>query len=557
MKTKKNFGAWMLDIFAAVMVTLFPTLCVKKYTKKSNKNAQKFLPGAEKEFELISDLGFNGEELKERVWSKETRIRLLERLNYALISDIQSEEELDVVLDRGFNQQVVAALKVYTPSKAKLEKMIHSLSQAKLEAIIRQIPLLFRPLSAWEVLGIEQDKSCKESGYWMYAKLLIEADPKKWAVPFMREVDKIPPSQRSEQVETIFRQGFDAAFELKLDLSSLIVEMSVVYPEMYTKILDNSQLYRDEDFYPYFREMFSQLMKYLDDSVDDIRFGCSDGADDEHWRYEAFRWLSIGYYKAKSPAYFTCLAEKLNVLKSRLSQKAFDQLCRRLLEVVPVAQKGDLLYQHLPAEYRPELFERMVELVTESKDSKYLLPYFPFAGQSKKLAARAILTLVRAKEFPVERLSELKENLQTVAIEEMEGLSQIEALRTGEESAITDLLTTTKLYPLAECYLVGDFEHTCSVSKYGENFLLYNEHFKLSDVAFKSMLHVMGCVSREGFVLPYAKKWGISKDLYYSLLGSNFSKVAPYVKKYIIAGGETAEQTEKTADETQVEVSEN
>lgn len=547
----------MLDVFAMVITRFFPALSVKKMTKKGNKNAQKFLPGAEKEFELITDLGFNGEELKERVWSKETRIRLLERRNYALISDIQSEKELDVVLDRASNEQIVAALKVYTPSKAKLEKMMHSLCPAKLEVIIRQIPLLFRPLSAWEVLGVDQDKSCNESGYWAYAKLLIKADPKKWAVPFMREVDKIPPQRRSEQVQAIFRQGFDAAFELKLDMSSLIVEMSVVYPELYEKIFQESYLHKDEEFYPYFRVMFCQLVQYLDNSVDDIRFGCPDGKEKLHWRYEAFRWLAIGYYRASSPAYFTLVVEKLDMLKSRLSQKAFDQLCRRLLEVVPVAQKGDLLYQHLPAEYRPELFERMVELVTESKDSKYLLPYFPFAGQSKKLAARAILTLVRAKEFPVERLSELKENLQTVAIEEMECLSQIEALRTCEESAITDLLTTTKLYPLAECYLVDDFEHTCSVSKYGENFLLYNEHFKLSDVAFKSMLHVRGYVSREDFVLPYAKKWGISKDLYYSLLGSNFSKVAPYVKKYIIAGGETAEQTEKTADETQVEVSEN
>ena len=91
MKTKRSFSAWILDVFAAVMVSLFPTFCVKKYTKKSNKNAKKFLPGAEKELAVIDKMGFGSEDLAQRVWSKETRIQLLKRRNFALISDIQSE----------------------------------------------------------------------------------------------------------------------------------------------------------------------------------------------------------------------------------------------------------------------------------------------------------------------------------------------------------------------------------------------------------------------------------------------------------------------------------
>lgn len=533
MKTKKNFSAWVLDVFAAVMVTLFPMLCVKKYTKKSNKNAKKFLPGAKKELQAIEKLEFSAEALAERVWSKETRIELLKKHNRALINDVASAEELEALYgEHATVIDITKALRVYTPSRQLLLKMLHDESYGLIMLqVVRNFPAVVSQLEAWEILGVKKDEPYKGTS-WGFARVLIEKEPKAWAVPFMMEVHKIAPRQRNEEALSIWEQAFSEAYSLKLDLSQLIVVMSVLNKEQYLRIVRHYGRY--EDFSPYFKAMFSQVVKYLDGTSFDLTTSdvqtFADDTTDAYWRREAFRWLQIGYCLAGY-----CLADNQIIcdvilnnmaeIKCRVDEAVYAQLCERISGVV-----GDSLirkaFKLLPAEqcYRKNL---LAQALMFDRFGYMLEIFYPFTGMPEAMVRQAIEKMIAYDRFPIERMAELSSDLQTEVFNKMETRAQIGTLECHLSEYFADLKAMKRLQPKAEMHLfeMSDF--------YRSQKIAYIQFFKMADEVFLQMIKSLKVDHLAELVEAYASRWGLTEEQYIALLQSRVSSTASLVERYV------------------------
>lgn len=528
MKTKRSFSAWVLDVFAAVMVTLFPMLCVEKFTKKSNKNAKKFLPGAKKELKAIETLELSARELAERVWSKETRIALLKKHNRALVNDVASAEELEALYgEHAAVIDITKALRVYTPSKQLLLKMLHDKSyELIMLQVVRNFPAVVSQLDAWEILGVKKDEPYKGTS-WGFARVLIEKEPKAWAVPFMMEVHKIAPRQRNEEALSIWEQAFSEAYSLKLDLSQLIVVMSVLNKAQYTRIASHYNRY--EDFSPYFKAMFSQVVKYLDGTsfnleTNDVQT-FADDTTDAYWRREAFRWLQIGYCLAYNQIICDVILDNLAEIASRVDEAVYAQLCERISGVV-----GDSLikkaFELLPAEqsYRRNLLEQALIF---DRFGYMLEIFYPFTGMPEAMVSRAIDSLVKYDKFPVERMAELSSDLQTEVFNKMETRAQIGTLECHLSEYFADLKAMKRLQPKAEMHLfeMSDF--------YRSQKIAYIQFFKMADEVFLQMIKSLQVDHLAELVEAYASHWGLTEEQYIALLQSRVSNIASLVERYV------------------------
>lgn len=528
MKTKRSFSAWVLDVFAAVMVTLFPMLCVEKFTKKSNKNAKKFLPGAQKELKAIETLKLSARELAERVWSKETRIALLKKHNRELINDVASAEELEVLyMSRATVMDITKALRVYTPSRQLLLKMLHDESYRLIMLkVVEVLPSLFSQLEAWEILGVKKDEPYKGES-WDVAQVLIAKAAKTWAIPFMMEVHKIAPRQRSEKALVIWDQAFEHAFKHKLDLSGLIVVMSVLNKGQYTRIASHYNRY--EDFSPYFKVMFGQVVKYLDGTSFDLTTSdvqtFADDTTDAYWRREAFRWLQIGYCLADNQIICDVILDNLAEIASRVDEAVYAQLCERISGAV-----GDSLirkaFKLLPAEqcYRKNL---LAQALMFDRFGYMLEIFYPFTGMPEAMVRQAIEKMIAYDRFPIERMAELSSDLQTEVFNKMETRAQIGTLECHLSEYFADLKAMKRLQPKAEMHLfeMSDF--------YRSQKIAYIQFFKMADEVFLQMIKSLKVDHLAELVEAYASRWGLTEEQYIALLQSRVSSTASLVERYV------------------------
>lgn len=545
MVTKKSFGEFILNVWASLARVLTAQYCVKYLTLKKRPDARRYLPGKEKELALIKKLGFSSEEIAARVWSYETKLALLAdrnpALNSALIGDITTEKELEVVLERGMVKDVIAAMRVYTPSRARMLKALGSglFGIAGWCSIAKAVPAAFESLKTWEILGIEGKTHCPaKSEQWQVALALAEVRP-TWAPLFMLELRNIVPQKLGEAGRAFMQKFFDIAFAAKVDMAEMMPYLYIFFPELYLKVREDYIGYKN--FAPFVEMMFPQVFKFLKPdeaktSFSQIKFPSS-VKDTE----EAYVWLFIVYKMLDNKAVYQLMLKHLKALKEHVSKGLFNEMFWRMIDYARDADELKTLYAVCKAvDAEPMMWAaiqaRIVNLAAVKENHVRLGFAFPFKGWEKELAQRAVVLMARRKQLVgfVNRLAELPYDLEKVALEAMEIQSQLDAL---DSENLGKMVTTMKLYPEAEekffCMSSNLYEQSNALK---ELKLGYISRFQPDDATFRALLSytcMLSYDSRKVLIVAYAEKWGLRKWQYQLAMQSHFSAEAPLWKRYV------------------------
>ncbi len=536
---------FVLNVWAAVMRVLMAQYCVKYLTLKTRRNAVKYLPGKEKELMLIEKLGFSGDEIANRVWTYETKLALLAdcnpALNSALTSDITTEKEFEAVWRRGTVKNVIAAMRVYTPSRIWLLKALNC-GQFDIPTwcrIAKAVPAVFENLKPWEILGVDEKKPCHtEKDRWNLALTLAEAKS-VWAPLFMTELRNIPPQQLEAKGEELMKKFFDIAFKAKSDISHLMPYLYVIFPELYLKVRADYASYKN--FAPFVEKMFPQLFKFLEPDEEKQSFRLIKFSPVVEDKEEAYVWLFIVYNMLDNKDVYNCMLRCLQTLRYRVHKKMFNEMFEKMIQYSKTADQLKQLYAVCSAvQANPEQFmrlcDRIIQFSVVEEHSIHLGFAFPFKEWKPSLAKRAIVLMAERKQLAlfINRLSELTPTLRNAAFEAMETQSQIDTLATDD---VEKLVTTTQLLPKAEkvfLYLLTTRNLT-AVSLH-ELKRKYIERVKLAGSSFKALLSDYAPLSMEiraELVSIYAKKWKLSLEEYQLIMQSYMSVKAPFLRKYV------------------------
>lgn len=540
MKTKKVYAA-VLGAWAAMMRRFFPRYCVRNLTLKGNKNAYLFLPGVEKEDAFLAA---PDEFIAARVWSYETKLHLLARKRFVLVNEIYSEKEFDEVLQAKNVQQVIAALRVYTPSRTKMLKTLcgRSFDNQVWCDIAKAVPAAFESLKPWEILGVPEGCLCypnEES--WNLAVALAEVRA-SWAPLFMQELRRIPPQYLGDKGRELMTHFFYIAFRVKLDVSFMMPYLYVIFSELYLEVRKNYAGYRD--FAPYVEMMFPQVFKFLKPdeaktSFSQIKFPAKveDGE-------EAYAWLLIIYNLLDNNAVYVLMRRYLRAIKQRVNINLFNELFDKMIAEARSATELQNLYamcEALNAEPRQwyAIQERVVAMAEENDNHVCLGFAFPFKGWDRALARRAVVVMAKKKHLDVfvTRLGELPYELDKVAFEAMEIQSQLDAFDVA--SYLIEMVTTMKLYPAAEKkFLCATFRLPMSREELQRLQLEYINRVKIADTVFTALISGAPSDNIYMFVDAYAKKWGLEVWQYQYIMQSRVSPKAPLWRKYVLQEAE-------------------
>lgn len=536
METKKSFG----EFVPAIVRVLFPRYCVKCLTLKNRPDAWRYLLGKEKELKLIDKLELSDAELAKRVWSPQTRVALLAKGNMAFLRDICNEEELDAVLARINRSNIIAAMRVYTPSHAK---MLGILKRFKVDALCdfaKAVPAAFESLKPWEILGIEENTLCPaDSERWSLALALAEVRP-TWAPLFMLELRNIAPQHLGNVGEELMQKFFDIAFKAKADISQLMPYLYVIFPKLYMKVRDNFRAYKN--FVPYFLVMFPHLVKFLEKDDNKVRLAGICFQQKINDSDEAYSWLLIGYHLLEDRKVFACFLESLRRVHSSINYCMFEELFERMLRFVPDAYDLKSLYTFYvkkvgtDTDYWLDVQHRLLEFAS-GKESRVNLGFaFPFTGWMESLAQRAIVMMAERKQLSayINRLSEVSSTLRNAAFNAMETQSQIDTLATDE---VGKLVTTVQLLPKAEkAFLYLLTTRNLSAVSLHELKRNYIERVQLAGSSFRALLSDLAPLSleiRAELVGIYARKWKLSLEEYQLIMQCNMSVKAPFLREYV------------------------
>lgn len=538
MKTNKSFGEFVQNVWAIIMRVLMARFCVKYLTLKTRKNAEKYLPGTEKELKLIDKLGFSNEEIAARVWSYRTKVALLHRRCWALISDIQTEEEFDVVLSLGSSADLVSAMRVYTPSRAKMCYIIENFEKRSalqtLNYLISKLPTAFEALKVWEVLGIAEKSYCPpENPRWEVALQLAMVRP-VWAPLFMKEIRNIPPQKLGEKGMELMKKFFDIAFLARLDIAEMMPYLYVFFPELYGRVRENFSC--NNEISPYFKVMFPQLVKYLaKDVVSSMHDICLTGKLSD--KDNAYAWLRIGFERLNERAVYNLLLSQLGVLKKSLLPKIYNQLFDAMLDNACCYSDLAELYRFVDKDNK-FLFSKNQELwVSRSEESasraRQLAFAFPFIGWEESFAKRAIRIMVAHKQLKNVCLKSLSPVLQEFAFNVMEEQSQIEALNSTN---LERVVTTLQLSSGAEkAFLLMDSSQYLSHQALFELKRQYIERVQLKKEVLHSLIFDLNLSWKDRLALVklYAMKWQLTLEEYQHIMQSCMSEEAPLLRQYV------------------------
>lgn len=509
------------EAFAAVMRVVLPLYCVRVLTQKSRKDPWLYLPGTEKELQAIEKYEIAGSELAARVWSLGTKVALLKRGIMPLLSEIKTEEEFSAVLEHGDVRHIAQAMKVYTPSKAKMREVL-ALDAEKLSRIAEVVPAAFDTVMPWEILCVATESTpCPaDNPRWKVAKTLA-ARKAAWAPGFMKMLWNMPPRQGTEKDAELFKYFFNIAYDKKEDISDLMAYMCVFYPTEYAKIRENYYLY--EDFSAYFCKIFPQMLKHLaeHDEVKDPRAVAISGRLDD-WT-DAYAWLSIGYNRLSNPKIFACVLSHLAEIKERISEEAFDQLFAELVRNAAYVSDVKQLLSYGMSVYTAVLRKKLV-----SFEAPYaFVSFFPFKDWDEAVAKKALRSMAMGNTIPVNRLNELSPELQDAAKEEMEISAQVMAL---QKEDVYTLVANLQFHPRAELFLL---ERVCTKAV-----LQYMERVKMADSSVSFILsgtfsEKLGTEVQSQLIFAYAKRWGLSAAQYVAVLQSPIKSKAVFLKAYL------------------------
>lgn len=552
MKTNKSFGEFMLNVWAAILRVLFPRYCVKSLILKTNKNAEKYLLGVEKELRLIDKFQFSGEEIAARVWSQKTKVALLSRGSVALLSEVKTEVELDAVIATHRTCDLVTALRVYTPSREKMRMLCASLKLQVLMTLAQKVPSVFDSLTPLDILGVKEEEKVSTSvERWDVALELAKVRP-AWALTFLKVLRVVVPSQLGEKGHKLMLEFFNIAFEAKVDISEMMPYLSVFFPELYTKVRENHDKY--EKFSSFFVMMFPQLLKFLKKEIISSMNAISISGIQQP-NQDVYAWLRIGYERMRERQIYDCIQTHLGQIRAHVVPGLFVELLEKMVSQasdfyslvalypfsnVSKATQQECLEKNVYSDsllfLRTTLQERMILKVEESWQGRApsLSFGFPFTDWGQKYAERAVVVMVKTNTFPSKRLNELSSELREVALREMEKKSQINAIKNYER--VSELIYSTSLYPEAEqCFLA--LKHPkCSYDDVKQE---YVQKVCMKEATVQWLLtgafSVLQSFEIEKFLYLHAKQWGISQEQYCMLVQGKLSHIAPFLLKYVKA----------------------
>jgi len=534
----KKFRECVLRAYACIMRTLFPTYCVKcltvRYNKnKKNQNAGLFLPGVEKEMKAIEKLGLDANALQNREWSYDTRVKLLEQGNFALVSRIHTEKELDIVVKLGYIQPIIGAIKAYTPSKRFLQSLIQNWDREKLLAIVSAVPSAFDSLKAWEILGVEEKQAYTDKDRWAVAQALAKVKP-DWAPKFITEVMKIVPSRLNEEALEALKCFVEVAIENKVDISKDTPYLMVIHPDLY--MLLRKALAKDQSMVaPYVRVMFPQLVDNLVKNFGAIyaKEGPSAWARSAEKLTEAQE-AAVWLFFALRSETIDLVVDNLSAIKSRVSEKAFHLVEEDVFELSTGIREILILMDSYKDDegMRDELREKLLKTKNPAQS---LSKFYPFNEWKKEQAEKAVRAMAVEKKLPLDRLSELSHELQAVAMEELEIQSEIAVIRNGTSGEKEELMKQ-KLHSRSEKVLFYCYYGTLRsyALSYVANFCMDESSFAdlVTHVTDERGYSISGDV--EHLVELHAKTWGLSEKNYRDLMQSkSYSGQGALLKKYV------------------------
>lgn len=568
-----KIGEWLVAMFAAVMRTMFPGVCIIKFTLCRRKNAKNFLPGAKEEISYLKKHKVDKDFLQAREWSLETEEWLLEKGNFSLVSRIYpaSDDKLFCLLlqkaeespSNPYEGEVVQLLRKRTPSNATLKWMWANYPQTTFNVAQRAGDIF----NGYAVEDIPAEKREHFLSLWFGDNPDVWAERVFTAIINKKEMTKDERKLIEQAVPVLLKDEFDFStymeklIEFNFDTEAIRQRYDGVCPYIFGKEMNDWSAHGVSVICAVLPKVWGRSDAWektawkwrYDDTVQAAFLDVLPKNDLESFKKVA-EVISVYWVAAKALSWLRSSyrgheAEniRLNMLdvQARSARIAVD-----ILSIMNRLTDGDNRI--------PDLRSRLVKNVSGA-DSNYLLSFFPFKDWEEETAKDAIRKLVELNRFPNSRIEELSASLQAVAREEQEIASEIRAI--GDNTSRLPWLREVKLHARSEAYLltyrygyVGRYD---SVQECG-NAWLYIETHRLEDEAFAALCEAPWMESGAAFIRHYAEKWGLTEDNYKALVVSNaYSWLAPELRPFVLtpeqmaieAAAKEAEQGKKAADD--------
>lgn len=540
-------GAWILNVFAAIMRVSFPQLCCKYFTKKGRRNAEKFLPSLEEQKKAFMHI-LNAD-IPKRVWSKEFRIWMLQMKEYSLIADCASQEELAEVLFKPCSTAIRSvAVRRCTPTHDMILKFVNETEKfSEVTDLATAVPAAFSSLSAEEILGTGSNERRKlmlatlnkYPGYLTERRDLMLTMANKYpdyVTACLGIILSAPTSTGEDVFDVPLLVG--VAIAKKLDLAPLLEQLKAKYPETYATVRENAMNMGTNSVMLVLKgfsltswALPAHMGKAYPKLIEDLNTVSVSGSLEDC--YDAMAWLSICYQMMDKQDICNMVLKNWEDIKECVSNSVYQQLSQKLVKSFSNAEQGKQVIKLVDEGLKPKAIDRLLDVLSDSS-SGCLSDLFPFKEWNAEQQKKAIRLMARGKNLPVKRMKELSKELQELAIEELEIQSELSAFRSNNDAKMNELIMH-KLHSRSEVAL---FCHSgYLVSNYGYR---YVQAFQMDESSFGLMVMrttddykttISGCI--EKIIRAHAEKWGLSEQNYRDLLQSPYSSLAALLKESI------------------------
>ena len=586
MKANFKIGEWLVAIFAAVMRNLFPTLSVKYFTKykdtdssriiywdekERKEKAMRYLPSVEAQLRAVSKLQLTEEEIRCRVWSRETIKEMFRQGNFALISTLTGADEdlFEVIVKSGNSKKTAEAFAKATPKVYYLRDFLKNALNAV--AVFKLAPQAFNALDYSDIPegrkkeflgtillpGMEERSKAEKAAIQSWAEKLYGA--------------LVGRDESAADMDDDDKFLFEAAVKMLVKTKDLSKDLWLIrnnHSQAYGLLFEAIKKGGNRYIASYLRMALPEAKKAL--AGEDVKFS----------KVEAYDWLDVAMSHIDNPdvqgAILASLEDELakenpednayNVMQAllvnrvclwchvkralRVLPKIFSSnLEKRLVASVYNAESAEQCLSMVSESYADELVVKMIKYTTDQEKAGTLLGYFPFSNWSSELAEKAVRKLAELQALPMDKFAELPEDLQKVAEEELEICSQYKCLESGKSDSVMEMMK----HPLrskVELYLfIGSYHFYAN--SYVEEYIRNNRVVDESN--FRALCHMQhdsngyetqGYVDVEALLLLYAEKHGLTRQNWLDLMNSPYSRLAPNLKQYVadvVVSGEDAE----------------
>lgn len=530
-KIKKAFnavGAWILNVFAAIMRVSFPQLCCKYFTKKGRRNAQKFLPSLEEQKKAY--LHFSSEDLLKHVWSKELRVWILRDKDYTLIEDCATQEELSEVLFKPCSTAIRSiAVKRCSPKHDMILKFVNETEKfSEVIDLATAVPAAFSSLSAEEILGTGS-KGRRELMLTMVNKY------PEYATNYLGIILSASVPKRDDAFDVPLLVGI--AIGQKDNLTPFLEQLKTKYPETYATVRENA-VSMGTNSVSLVLKGFSltswALSAHIGNTypklIEDLDAVSIYGELDDS--YDAIAWLYICYQMMDKQDICNLILRNWADIKECVSKNVYQQLSQKLVKSFSNAEQGKQVIKLVDEGLKPKAIDRLLDVLKDSSGGQ-LSDLFPFKGWNAKQQEKAIRLMAVGKTLPMDRMNELSQELQKLAIEELEIQSELRVIQFGGEDAKKELVKH-KLHSRSEVQL---FCHSMYMDR--DCSKQYIQNYEMDEHSFAAMITRVkddygNSLDVSELICLHAKQWGLSTANYRALLQSDaYCRFAPLLKEHL------------------------